>query len=168
MNCDEAFELLTSRDGRTSESLDAHLQRCPRCREMQEILSPALDWLAWDAEAPVPDRRGPATAFAPLLTAQAVSIAEEAARRLPGRRSQRLAWWRQFGMITAIALGGVLIGLFSAQERPPQTESAALTSDPLLAACLWTSPGLRSSLSDSSPRSVVVSCVMCHVPSQVE
>lgn len=168
MNCDEAFELLTSRDGRTSESLDAHLQRCPRCREMQETLSPALDWLAWDAESPASDQRGPATAFAPLLTAQAVKIAEDAALRLPRRRSERLAWWRQFGLITAIALSGVMVGLFSAQERPPRAESAAMGHDPLLAACLWTSPGLRSSLHDPSARSVVVSCVMCHVPSQVE
>ncbi|MHC4876587.1 MAG: hypothetical protein ACYTGL_08815 [Planctomycetota bacterium] len=43
MNCDHAFECLTDPARRESQALAIHLESCPRCRDMADTLSPALD-----------------------------------------------------------------------------------------------------------------------------
>ncbi len=43
MNCDEAFEHLTDPNLRDHQELRWHLELCPRCRQMKEILDPALE-----------------------------------------------------------------------------------------------------------------------------
>ena len=43
MNCDEAFEYLTDSSLRDHQELRWHLELCPRCRQMKEILDPALE-----------------------------------------------------------------------------------------------------------------------------
>jgi len=43
MNCDEAFDRLTEASGASDDSLQTHLAECPRCRDMAEVLRPALD-----------------------------------------------------------------------------------------------------------------------------
>ena len=43
MNCDHAFECLTDPARRESQALASHLATCPRCRDMADALSPALD-----------------------------------------------------------------------------------------------------------------------------
>jgi len=42
MNCDEAFDAITDADGRNTDQFRWHLDRCPRCRQMQQVLEPAL------------------------------------------------------------------------------------------------------------------------------
>lgn len=51
MNCDMAFDLMTDPNGGRSQVLREHLAQCPRCRQMQATLAPALDWLT-DAQRP--------------------------------------------------------------------------------------------------------------------
>src|SRR5690606_13094974 len=42
MNCDHAFDLMTDPALDDCAQLHAHLDECPRCRQMYETLSPAL------------------------------------------------------------------------------------------------------------------------------
>lgn len=42
MNCDQAFEVMTSSQRDCQRELSLHLSTCPRCREMRETLAPAL------------------------------------------------------------------------------------------------------------------------------
>ncbi len=46
MNCDTAFDLMTDAEGAASLALANHLAGCPRCRQMQETLAPALVFLS--------------------------------------------------------------------------------------------------------------------------
>lgn len=46
MNCDQAFDALTSRGASENEALASHLASCPRCRDMADVLSPALELFA--------------------------------------------------------------------------------------------------------------------------
>lgn len=43
MNCDQAFDALTDTKLRDSIHLTQHLDQCPRCRDMADMLDPALD-----------------------------------------------------------------------------------------------------------------------------
>lgn len=43
MTCDEAFDRLTDPAGASDNLLQTHLAECPRCRDMAELLRPALD-----------------------------------------------------------------------------------------------------------------------------
>ncbi len=45
MNCDRAFDLITSPADRADSELQRHLQGCPRCRDLAEMLEPALHLL---------------------------------------------------------------------------------------------------------------------------
>ena len=54
MNCDTAFDLMTDAGGCQSAALALHLRGCPRCRQMQETLAPALGFVVptgWGASA---------------------------------------------------------------------------------------------------------------------
>ncbi len=50
MNCDQAFECITDPTVVGDDALDAHLQNCPRCRDMAEILEPALRFVNGQSE----------------------------------------------------------------------------------------------------------------------
>lgn len=168
MNCDDAFDLMTSRDSADSPALETHLFRCPRCREMRATLAPALDWLV--AEELVTREADAKSAWdsKPLLTAQAVKVAERMAGRLPRRGVSSLGRVRQLATISSVALIGVLIGAFGVAAMPMSRDSRAAPLEPMLTACLWTAPGGRSDLVDGSSRGVVVSCVSCHVPASLD
>jgi hypothetical protein len=161
MKCDQAFELMTDPVGATSPSLQRHLERCPRCRQMQLTLSPALEWMRSSGDEPFESTRG-ADPTAPFLSTQAVLVAEQAARRLPRRNadwgdSARRALW-----ISAVAVLGFACGVLMSEPRSP--ERHFVPAGATLAACLWDQPALRDALPDATARGVVVSCVACHVP----
>jgi len=164
MNCDQAFELMTDPVGAGHPALNAHLERCPRCRQMQQTLSPALDWMMSSAHATLTGASSGGEA--PFLTAQAVLVAEEVARSLPRQRAR--SWvepLRRAAVIAAVAVLGVVFGATMLEHKPaekPMPSAAALT------ACLWDQRHLLDQLPDTSARSVVVSCVMCHVPPSVQ
>jgi len=164
MNCNQAFELMTDPVGAGSPALQRHLERCPRCRNMQQTLAPALDWMLIPAEHSR-DEHG-SRSESPFLSAQAVMVAEQVARTLPRRRT---AGWidalRRAAVIVTVAVLGILFGamlLEPKQPRPSVHPGSALT------ACLWDQRELRNKLPDASARGVVVSCVMCHVPAAMQ
>jgi hypothetical protein len=165
MKCDQAFELMTDPIGTTSPALQRHLERCPRCRQMQDTLSPALDWMRRSTDAPSASE-GAFGGESPFLTAQAVMVAEQAARSLPRRHGE---WFgdslRRALLITAVALLGVAFGALMMEPRSRETPALPAGT---LTACLWDQPSLRDKLPDFSARGVVVSCVACHVPSAVQ
>ncbi|OYW20190.1 MAG: hypothetical protein B7Z55_07650 [Planctomycetales bacterium 12-60-4] len=168
MNCDEAFDALTDLQRADSSALAEHLAGCPRCRQMRETLSPALEWLHTDADkfgSDVSWSSGSATS--PLLTAQALRIAEQVSRDLPRRRSSG-ARLRQLVTIAAVAIAGIAVGALGIDGGHDQPSSPTIGDETMLTACLWTTPGLRDGLPDASARGVVVSCVMCHVPTSLE
>jgi predicted anti-sigma-YlaC factor YlaD len=173
MNCDQAFERLTDPAHADDVLLARHLDRCPRCREMQATLAPALAWLSDTAQCDLPEvfpveqdgRRR-----APLLTLQAVELAEMAATAL--HRKSRVNWWLAASravVIAGVALVGVSVGRNLSGDLPP-TSGLGLVPDSgsTLTACLWDHPAERSHLADPSPRAVVASCVLCHVPTTVQ
>uniref|UniRef100_A0A7C2P0D6 Zinc-finger domain-containing protein n=1 Tax=Schlesneria paludicola TaxID=360056 RepID=A0A7C2P0D6_9PLAN len=164
MNCDHAFELITDPVGSGSPTLQRHLERCPRCRQMQQTLAPALDWLmaAEPALSPGSSSRGEA----PFLSAQAVLVAEQVARSLP-RRCDR-GWGESLCRGAAIAAVAALGVLFGALLLEPKSPEKPATSAGTLTACLWEQQQLLDQLPDTSARGVVVSCVMCHVPRTVQ
>ncbi|MGH7199198.1 MAG: hypothetical protein ACREJB_01245, partial [Planctomycetaceae bacterium] len=80
MNCDDAFDALTDPARRRDPALAWHLDLCPRCRQMRDVLEPALE-LFGPAEEPASS--GPSAFSAePFLSPEAVQIAERAAARL--------------------------------------------------------------------------------------
>src|SRR5262245_62719666 len=92
MNCDTAFDLMTNAEGSRSVALARHLDECPRCRQMQATLSPALDFLV--ATPPADGAHEPAvppSATAgtgrrqPIVTAEALRIAQQTAIALRTR-----------------------------------------------------------------------------------
>lgn len=101
MNCDEAFELMTHPADYNCDELQWHLQMCPRCRQMQETLAPALtsfqkisdgndlseeELALFDAhfthQGDSQNDTGFTSGGKPFLSPEAVRIAEQAATRL--------------------------------------------------------------------------------------
>lgn len=167
MNCNDAFDRLTDPELCDDPSLQFHLRQCPRCRQMQATLSPALNWLKEErTELSLPFESGSEGSQQPFLTAQAVKIADQLARDLP-RRQNRLQLGPLMSMV-AVALLGVSIGAFGGTERPAGALVPGVSQASMLSACLWESPVLRQEWQDRTARSVVVSCVNCHVPASTE
>ena len=52
MNCDQAFDVMTSSDRLSDRGLHAHMADCPRCRDMRETLEPAIRMLSSDSVNP--------------------------------------------------------------------------------------------------------------------
>jgi hypothetical protein len=165
MNCDRAFDLMTSPDGLNDPALARHLDVCPRCRQMQETLSPALEWFATDGGGDWATSSHSGSTATPLLSLQAVRVAEAAARDLSGRRSMRD--WRRALSIAAMLIAGVAVGVASIDGGRPDRNPPTTSPAGLMTACLWNDPSLRARLPDASSQAVVASCVMCHVSNSV-
>lgn len=166
MNCDKAFDLLTEPAAAASAALSAHLARCPRCRQMQQTLSPALEWLQTRATEPLGD--GPAWNHgSPLLTAEAVQIAAEVARALPQSSQARYDALRRALGLALVALFGMALGIFVVGKRDDAGNQAGAATAILPAAaatCLWARHDRASALAETAAQSVVDSCIACHVP----
>lgn len=169
MNCDQAFDRLTEPAATTDSALARHLEQCPRCRAMQQTLSPAMDWLRSAAVENDPDTsRDWHRGNSPLLTEESVAVAMQAARQWPrdssahsARKALGIALVAMFGM----ALGVLVIGQ-KADSHPPA--AAVSPSAPITATvCLWTRPEGASSLPSTTSQSVVDSCIACHVPNML-
>jgi len=118
MNCDQAFEHLTDPEQGDAAALQAHLDGCPRCRDMAEILEPALRyvngvdnpaWRDWEEPESVLEE---SLAAGPFLSEQAVQVAEEAAKTLStrGRGRQSKNYRRLIPLLTLAPL--LALGLF--------------------------------------------------------
>lgn len=145
MNCDEVFDLLTSPMGSGCEPLRDHLEHCPRCRDLQEAIAPAL--AAFDEPArPAPWEQK--------------ESAESAAARLNlvhcSRRSR--AWTNQLWKYVGIFLfGGTMVGLAFVFLAP--SPAVALPAE----TCLWVSRDQSETPDHHVPRDVVLTCVQCHL-----
>jgi hypothetical protein len=173
MNCDMAFELMTDAEGSRSPALMRHLDGCPRCRQMQETLAPALGFLAPSAVAGHPAHE-PGPAFddrprdrgsrrTPLLNLEALKIAQQTAHDLtarsdtPGDRLKRRAA-TTLRYSTAFAAG-----LLLAFTLFPQRQAAVPTGNH----CTWSeAPSDDRERPAGKGRALELTCAACHVPHQ--
>lgn len=180
MNCDEAFDALTRPNSEQDSALKWHLEMCPRCREMQEVLAPALALFSDEAEPPLGefspssdshrlddafwDAEETASTRTPLLTPEAVRVAEQTANALyPGRFSGRRMSARFLlgGLICLLAAFGLFFGL--SKPSPPAEHSQ---NGPVILAdqCLWSNRDAEvPNAAKENSRWVVLSCVACHL-----
>lgn len=176
MNCDEAFDALTAAENRPCDDLLQHLQDCARCREMREVLSPALALFppSFDASAQFAEELDSDAADEPLrqkfLSLEAVQIARETAQRL--RVSERVPEpittrrdykWLALQVAVAAATSAAVALLFALGFASPNTKPRGNPgTSATVQLCLWQNkPNLDRR--DALPEAVVNSCVACHL-----
>ncbi len=166
MNCDTAFDLMTDAGGCQSAALAQHLGGCPRCRQMQETLAPALGFLAdsaWNSSAVAlssdrDEASGPASRH-PFLTLEALKVARDAASALsarteirPDRRNAMVGRALRFAAVFA---AGVVLGLILLENRDrPATEGKVCTRH--------AAARDRIARSDAEIQRLALSCAACH------
>ncbi|GAB4152526.1 MAG: hypothetical protein Tsb009_28490 [Planctomycetaceae bacterium] len=181
MNCDQAFDAMTNATGSENAELQYHLEGCPRCREMREVLAPALDLFASSGSHTAdPDwSTSGATSFSQpmFLSKDAIRIANEAAKdcamesyapprhvALPKERSPR----RQTGLryLVGLCLIAVSVGLGAwgwASSKNAATQPTAFQAGE----CLWTARQSAEAKpaqdAESNSQQIVLSCVACHL-----
>jgi len=168
MNCDTAFDLMTDAEGSRSAALARHLDDCPRCRQMQATLAPALDFLV--ETHPADGAREPgvphsATASAgrrqPIVTAEALRIAQQTAIALrtrtesPRDRMQRLAG--RTLQYSAVFAAGLLVALMLFEIRHE--------TGPAERECTRYAAAMRNPQRTSTEiEALQLSCARCHNP----
>jgi hypothetical protein len=169
MNCDTAFDLMTDAHGSRSGALAQHFETCTRCRQMQETLAPALDFLTHDAPSPefsTLSGDGPTSESGgrqPFVTVESLQIAQQAASRLaaqadlPRGRRQRLAS-RFTGYAAAFAAG-----LFLAFVLIPQRDAGKPI--PTRQCTRQAAAGQDNSRSADTIQNLAQSCAVCHAAS---
>lgn len=157
LNCDQTFDCLTDPIHRHSEDVERHLESCPRCRDMADILEPALDLFdesldngIWDLplssgeygleQQPLADRAPTGAASRPWSS------------QLPRRRRVR-----DEGLTVAVFL--VLVASLAAAlvNVGNHDESAAAVAITLPANCQ------RTEATESAADNVIAGCVACHL-----
>ena len=163
MNCDQAFDALTDNHLRDSSELILHLDSCPRCRDMADMLDPALDLFA--------NALGTAGEFTPSAPsenpgneyAEAASTSEQAPLTSPRtasrpwlQQSQRRAASQRDGLRVAafLMLIAVMMAAMVNVEHAGRNDAVAIS---LPADCQ------RSTTTESSTDNVVAGCVACHL-----
>jgi hypothetical protein len=174
MNCDEAFDALTDIDGRESDELERHLNLCPRCRQMREVLAPALSLFGTDDGSRFggTDERthaDPAESIRKqFLSVEAVQMARETAQRLAAARKRRPdrprrhTRWLIAQVAAAAAAVALAFTLFAPIASGPERKSSADAPGAVsLPQCLWKN---RSNVDEARADShaVVSRCVACH------
>jgi hypothetical protein len=186
MNCDEAFDALTDPVSADAAELGEHLFKCPRCRELKQVLEPALSLLcgelpaepAMPAALPNEGRRDDHTVPSQksFLSVVAIGVAEAAAARLgsqsapSGSRSvvqvpgHRMGGRALQGLSCAV-LGGLAvfcIGLWNAKSD--------VAPQPLLVpgvipagVCTRNAVPQKATQPRENARAVILSCVACHL-----
>ncbi len=165
MNCDSAFDLMTDGDGSRSLALARHLEDCPRCRQMQDTLAPALEFLAADvgddvrAESAAPFTSSGDVSRQPFVTTETLQIAHQAATWLRFQTRPTGARWQRIAarslQYAAVFAAGLLLAftLFESRRRAAPgadqcTRHEAARSD--------------AQRSEAEIRTVVLSCAACH------
>ena len=166
MNCDQAFDALTDNGRRDSHALIEHLDSCPRCRDMADMLDPALDLFTDVLEA-----SGEFETFAssedyadeysekvePASSPQnSPSTSPRTANRPWLQTSQRRAASQRDGFRVAafLMLIAVMMAAMVNVERGSRSDAVAIS---LPADCQ------RSTTTESSSDNVVAGCVACHL-----
>lgn len=156
MNCDQAFDALTSCGASRNDALALHLNVCPRCRDMADILSPALELLA---PASLEDRPGLAgevtepTGHRPsgTDTDDWIDTAPWRSHVQSARRTRRDG----LKIVGAIALIAVFTIGFASLGR--EGSSPGFLSPLSAAECI------RESTEPMAPENAVAACVSCHL-----
>ncbi|MEX2286945.1 MAG: hypothetical protein WD648_07645 [Planctomycetaceae bacterium] len=175
MNCDEAFNALTDATTDHGDELERHLRMCPRCRQMREVLSPALSLFL------PTDSRDDADCFEhepcdaanavrkQFLSVEAVQIAKEAALALssrvhssPERRRRTVKWAAVQATVAAVAVM-VSFAVFSMPtgHEPASTRQAAAIPGAPSGYCAWKERS-RTDHSKQDAQMIVASCMTCH------
>ena len=168
MNCDQAFDALTDPERCHDQELERHLDACPRCRQMQAVLEPAL--ALFDEPLPATSAPFSPAAQAPLLSAETVRMAEREAaalrRRAAGRRFTRTGVIAALAASAALFAMGALTALGLATAHEQRADSRPVQPAAVAEQCLWS---LQDREQESgSARAVVLSCVSCHLPGTVQ
>ncbi|MCH8830028.1 MAG: hypothetical protein IID45_10675, partial [Planctomycetes bacterium] len=155
MNCDQAFEWITEPSRRNQPALQQHLRHCRRCRQMQEVLAPALELLTPAADEIIPgfepaamhsgfESQPPPHAI-PFLSPASVRVAEQSARTLARtevkaiefKPSQRTRFSRLAGIAAALLIGaGLAFAAFGPVFRRSADKPVATMDAPKK--CRWT------------------------------
>lgn len=149
MNCDQAFDQMTQLAGSHDPALRAHLASCPRCREMQDTLSPALGLFELDARSrPEEPWQHEAAAATELATQAAQRLAEAATPRR--RPAATLLGFAASVMLGAGLVWGTLL------IRPSSSPGAARwnRSD-----CIYLAEIRPTNI---SARQMMQNCQVCH------
>lgn len=150
MNCDQAFDVMTSLRQTSDSGLQLHMVDCPRCRDMLHTLEPVLS--AFRAES-VPS---PAVE-AWVIASEGAEVAAEAAKQLsmatPAARRGGNGLW---GYTAAVVLGAGLVWCTIVLNPSASSEPSAQRSR---SKCLY--------LADSRPVGMTAlqmtqSCLACH------
>ncbi len=182
MNCDEAFDALTDPNQRDNQELRWHLEFCPRCRGMQDVLAPALSLLGLDEEPLEPQTKSNRLAWVfsdlqtetreessvqqatpkPFLTPEAVRVAEHAAQTLHADNrplTRKPMRWLAVGVVCLLTACGLFLATASAPNVP-----ASGNAEPMMLAdhCLWINKNQKKTAKPPA-RWVVLSCVSCHL-----
>jgi hypothetical protein len=186
MNCDEAFDALTDPTESNHSALKWHLEFCPRCREMQEVLAPALAMLSAESggsgdststsqrlsEMPVEkgsrlrELEKPVRASQPFLSPDAIRLAEQTARTLRPVSRRRVVRWVMVGVACLMTALGVFFAMNPGDSGPPHTGDGTMLADK----CLWTERDTapQAPAEQASSRWVVLSCVACHLEDSLD
>ncbi|MBS0265288.1 MAG: hypothetical protein JSS02_25365 [Planctomycetes bacterium] len=165
MNCDTAFDLMTDSEGCHSRALVQHLESCPRCRQMLDALSPALDFLAEDTECELDALPDSTSSHALDLhacpaSAESLQIVRQASARLeyrsgPSSARTRRTWGQSIKYAAAFAAGVFLasVVLFP-RERATSVVPTECTRFQLASA--------ESTRSSAETLQLAQSCAICH------
>lgn len=163
MNCDQAFGALTDNNLRDSNELIQHLDNCPRCRDMADMLDPALDLFADVLEASgefepsaSSENSGNEYADSAPTSEQAPSTRPRTASRPWLQLSQRRTASQRDGLRVAafLMLIAVMMAAMVNVERAGRNDAVAIS---LPDDCQ------RTANTESSSDNVVAGCVACHL-----
>jgi len=170
VNCDQAFECLTDPFHAGQPELEQHLAGCPRCRQMQETLEPALGLFAeehhsWETEADecFSQDAGPAEFLSPSIIRLADHAALQLQRQTKPVRTQRKILTKAACCVALVLFGAAIsYGVLAVQDEPqkPSVPGQIIAED---VPCLWLSPEKVVVTEQTRSRDVVLSCLVCHV-----
>ena len=150
MNCDQAFDVLTGPRRASDQELLVHLSGCPRCREMQATLEPALGLFPAGSAASRNMNPGEDET-------EETEVATQSARRLtatvPAPRRSEIGLW---GYAAAVMLGaGLVWGTLALTPSTSKIPSAhGSQSD-----CLYLADVRPTGMTS---RQMTQSCLACH------
>jgi hypothetical protein len=156
MTCDEAFDVLTSPAAQCNTALHGHLAVCPRCRDLQEALAPALSAVSSSLSDHADcSRISSETEALARSAAEALSLRSRTVQ-LPSQRRLFWGWLAGLGCILTVAVVSLLL-------VPQRGTTPAAAGIPVLdQACLWASRDLSMLPDNARSGDVVLTCVACH------
>jgi len=154
LTCDQIFDCLTDPIHRHNESVEQHLDACPRCRDMADALEPALD-LFDEVE----------TWQLPMASGEYGLEEQPRVERAPTGAAPR-PWARGYKRPTRIHNDGLTIAVFLVLVS---TMAAALVNvgrddESVPAVAIQLPPNCqRTEATKSEADNVVAGCVACHL-----